>query len=294
MTKFEIPRINLNNLIDVTKRDDELEKMRSGIFNLGFFIFHDLPFNIRLIDRAVEVAKHIFSLPEETKNSFAHPEWAYQQGYIPFNQENAKTNEVADFKEIWHHKPGRIHPTVNPEVEDFDVLHELFETLEEVAIVLLEAIGQIIGRPEGHYRKCVTKGDSLLRLLHYIRDDSSNKSPWAAAHEDIGFLTILTTVADNALHVRGKNGQEYVPQLNEGELIAQIGDTLQYESEAMGDNPQLVSTTHWVENPGNLTKRISLPFFTHPKSNTPIGNTTAGEYLLKRLAEIGLKKDNNA
>ena len=147
-------------------------------------------------------------------------------------KENAKDqgSENPDYKEVWHHKPDRIHPPLMPNISDFEIIPMLFDVLEETAITLLDAIGEIIGRPKNHYRDCVTGGDSLLRLLQYTRPKTDKNPPWAAAHEDIGFLTILTTALGKALHVKSKSGEVFIPELQAGQFIAQIGDTLQYES----------------------------------------------------------------
>lgn len=85
-----------------------------------------------------------------------------------------------------------------------------------------------------------------------------------------------------------------------GQIIVDTGDMLQNLT-----NGLFKSTTHRVVNPAEAkTRRLSLPFFVHPRSEIDLSphpacikrtggiarfpDLTAGEYLNQRLQEIGL------
>ena len=81
-------------------------------------------------------------------------------------------------------------------------------------------------------------------------------------------------------------------------LIVDSGDMLERLT-----NGVIPSTTHRVVNPeGPNVSRYSMPFFMHPRSDTPLDvlpscigagakfpPITAGAFLAERLREIGLK-----
>lgn len=294
----ELPRVNVQKLLEGgSARAKEVEKIRSCVFSLGIFIIDNTGIDSKKIHLGIEIMQKLFALDEEVKRAYERPADKYQEGYIPWGQEHAKGEVKSDHKEVWHVKGDRKYKRINPEeIEGFEVFFELFSELELMAIELLEAIGEVIGRKPGHYREMVTGGDSLLRLLNYkLHPSLQEKSieeimetPWAAKHEDIGLLTILTTAIGKALHVQAHNGEVFVPELAEGEMVAQIGDSLAYESGKLGDSPALISTPHWVANVNGEKQRSAMPFFTHAMPEAMIADMTADDLLNKRLEEIGL------
>lgn len=309
MTDFaQLPRVCMGRLFQKDSKDEELTKIKNGIFVHGFFIFINSGITQKSINQGYEALRKIFALDEHVKQRYERPDFKYQEGRIPWNLEHSEHTDTAkepsDHKECWHIKNGINYPRVWPqEVREFDVLEQLFFQFEEIGIQLLDAIGTILGREPNFYREQVTSGDSLFRLLHYklpetfegANDPEALKQiPWAAKHTDIGYLTILPTAMGKSLHVQSHTGEVIVPELAPGEMIAQIGDTLMRQSQAAGDSPHVISTSHWVQNVNGDPERFSYPFFVHPKRETIIDESTgltAGAFLDQRLAKIGLSKE---
>ena len=107
----------------------------------------------------------------------------------------------------------------------------------------------------------------------------------------------------DGLQVLRRDGQWIPITALPDQLVVNVGDMLERLT-----NKKLKSTIHRVVNPPRQlmnTPRYSIPFFMHPRSEmdlTSLKNCidaehpklfediTAGEFLDKRLAEIGLKK----
>lgn len=295
MSQFEdLPRVDVQKLMSTnqSERSAELEKIKACVFNLGVVVITNTGIDTSKIELGQRVMRTLFALPEEVKNGYADADIGYQEGYGPWGVENAKGSEEEDKeKEFWHVKGDRLYPRVDPEgVDGFEIFFELFEIFEQLGINMLEAIGEIIGRKPGYYRDMVTGGDTLLRLLHYKKSEEKDVKYWAYPHKDIGLCTILIIVEGGALYIRAHDGTEFRPALKKGEIVIQIGDTLQEDSIGHKDEPMLVSTEHWVENDGEPAERYSMPCFIHPKPETPINGTTSNALLNERLGDIGLKE----
>ena len=143
--------------------------------------------------------------------------------------------------------------------------------------------------------------DSLLRLIHYPPiTNSSGSAARAAAHQDINFITLLIQATEGGLELQAPGGDWVAIEAEPNQLIVDSCDML-----ANLTNGQFRSTMHRVVNPPDLGKRrLSMPFFMHPKQDTNLTplpaciertsgqadypSWTAGEFLAKRLAEIGL------
>ena len=261
--------------------------------------------------------KDFFSLPPEAKLKYSHPDKNNQRGFVKFGQEHAKGNENADLKEFWqvgqtnipdnadlsHYPPNEVCT----EFPDFSKRSdELYGALEEVGLIVLEAIAMHLALPLNYFREKTEGGNSILRAIHYppIKDEPKS-SVRSAEHEDINLITLLIGASASGLEVMGLDGNWNKVTADSEHIVMNCGDMLQRLT-----NHQLKSTTHRVVNPPRElwhTPRFSIPFFCHPKPNmkldalpqcVPAGEApkdppiTAGEYLNERLAEIGLKKDD--
>ena len=122
----------------------------------------------------------------------------------------------------------------------------------------------------------------------------------AAAHEDINLITLLCEATAGGLELLERDGTWRPIFAHPGQIIVDSGDMLQNIS-----NGYFKSTTHRVVNPDNSRdRRFSMPFFVHPRSEVSLSPLpsciartggqvrfppiTAGDYLQRRLTEIGL------
>lgn len=267
------------------------------------------------IDRAYDVFKRFFALPDEVKRQYHVPGGGGARGYTPFGVETAKDSKHFDLKEFWHvgreiardskyasDMPANLWPS---EIAEFkEVAYGLYTTLDNLGSRVLSALALHIGLPENYFADKTDSGNSILRPIHYppiTADDIPNVR--AGAHEDINLITLLVGASAAGLEVKSRKG-EWVPFTADADtIVVNIGDMLQRLT-----NHVYPSTTHRVVNPpGEQARqpRYSTPFFLHPNPDflidvlpstiTPDNPKrypepiTAQGYLEERLREIKLK-----
>lgn len=280
----------------------------------GFAVVCDHPVDQNVIDKAIADTKAFFALPETTKRRYFIEDGAGQRGYTPFAHENAKGSAAKDLKEFWHlgrDLPGD-HPyrgvmAENVSVEEIDSFNNstyaLYNALDEMGTVLLQAIAKDLGLEEDWFARTVDYGNSILRLLHYPPIEGDPKSSVrAGAHEDINVITLLLGAEESGLQAKTVEGNWLPVHPPQGALVINIGDMLQRLT-----NNVLPSTTHRVVNPTKERmkfSRYSTPFFLHFNPDFKIKTLetcispdnpdhypepiSAHDYLLERLEEIGL------
>ncbi len=267
------------------------------------------------IDRAYDVFKRFFALPDEVKRQYHVPGGGGARGYTPFGVETAKDSKHFDLKEFWHvgreiprdsryaaDMPPNLWPS---EIAEFkEVAYGLYTTLDNLGSRVLSALALHIGLPENYFADKTDSGNSILRPIHYppiTADDIPNVR--AGAHEDINLITLLVGASAAGLEVKSRKG-EWVPFTADADtIVVNIGDMLQRLT-----NHVYPSTTHRVVNPpGEQARqpRYSTPFFLHPNPDFLIDvlpstitadnpkrypePITAQGYLEERLREIKLK-----
>lgn len=298
-------------------KDSFVSALGSSFRETGFAVITDHGLDQNMIDAAVAQTKAFFDLPEETKQAYHAHLNGGRRGFTPFGTENAKGRKTADLKEFWHTgraaAPGAAFaesmtetPSVS-EIAGFDTAtHALFDALDHMGQSILRAIALHLELEEDWFTPRVAQGNSILRLLHYPAQETPPPpgSVRAAAHEDINVITLLLGAEEAGLEVKHRSGEWLGVNPPAGALVINVGDMLQRLT-----NGVLPSTTHRVVNPSTeraAHPRYSTPFFLHfapeilidplescikpgQEAMTPI---TAHDYLMERLREIGLLKDN--
>lgn len=258
------------------------------------------------IERAYAAAKRVFALPENVKAQYEIARLNGQRGFVGQGRERAKGETVPDRKEFWHvgregDEPSNLWPEQVPEFRS--AVLDLYQALETCGLHLLEAIALYLGEPRDSLRCLAVGGSSLLRVAHYPAQDGARKSShdaaWAAPHEDINFLTLLCEATGSGLELLRTDGTWMPVAAPPGQIIVDVADMLQNLTNGM-----LRSVTHRVVAAPESSARLSMPFFLHPRPEvdlTPLSgcvtrtggverypHQTAGEYLARRLREIGL------
>ena len=272
--------------------------------DVGFFALVNHGVDRSLIQRSYQLAQAFFELPDEVKLRYEDLTLNGQRGFTRFGREHAKDQPAPDLKEFWH--VGRECHLANfdpIEVPEFRlVMEQLYGQLEQCAVKLLEACALYLGEPRSFLSDSTIDADTILRIIHYppVSSRADPASLRSAPHEDINLITLLCEATDSGLELLQRDGTwKAIPNFP-GQIIVDSGDMLQHLT-----NGLLKSTTHRVVNPGDRSRRFSMPFFVHPTTETDLtplqsciertgGATTfptitAGEYLYRRLAEIGLK-----
>ena len=306
MRDISIPTISLQSLDSSAHRTVSVQTVGRALEQSGFFIVEDHGISADQIADCYRVAETFFSLPEETKRIYRRPETNGQRGFTEFGREHAKDSEQADLKEFFqigredgNSLPANTWPSEVPEFRE--TIGRLYRQLESIGIKLLGACSEHLGL-EPEFLPRLTKGsDSILRVIHYPPiEEADNSAARAAPHQDINFITLLIQATGGGLELQTPDG-DWVPiDAKPNQLIVDSCDMM-----ANLTNGRFRSTMHRVVNPPKLVKRrLSMPFFMHPTKDTDLTplpaciertngqadypSWTAGEFLAKRLEEIGL------
>jgi isopenicillin N synthase-like dioxygenase len=294
-----IPVVDLRDL--ATSRASFVQALGDGLAGLGFVAVVGHPIDGYFLDQCYAAAARVFALPESVKRRYEIAEGGRQRGFTPFGTERAKDQNISDLKEFWQlgrdPLPGSTLPVnIFPaEVPEFgDVFTEYYARCETVAVGLLGAIGEYLGRPPGFFERLVENGNTVARVLHYpdLPGGTEAGAVRAAAHEDINLITLLPASTKPGLELLARDGTWMATTVPPGVLIVDTGDIMQFLTAG-----RLPSTTHRVVNPdASDGGRFSLPFFVHPypeallvPENPSYGEPIRADDMLKaRLREIGV------
>lgn len=314
MSEQTIPVVDLNDFhsSNPSMRKAFIKTLGDALVDLGFFAIENHGVDAGLIDKCYDLNNQFFRLDDAIKKSYEIESLKGQRGYISFGKEHAKDSASPDLKEFWHvgrdlaqdHELNNVYPkNIWPkEVSSFrEGFLELYRQLDTCSMKILQAAALYLDLPEDRFTKISSLGNTILRLIHYppIPENAHPASIRAAAHEDINLITLLCESTAPGLELLQRDGTWRPIHSLKGQIIGDAGDMLQNIT-----NGFFKSTTHRVVNPDNSReRRFSMPFFIHPESNADLspleecirltGGTkqyesiTAGEYLNRRLEEIG-------
>jgi isopenicillin N synthase-like dioxygenase len=290
------------------------QELGNSFVEYGFAIVRNHGIPQELIDRAEQLSKQFFALPDEVKRKYLIEGSGGARGYTAFGIETAKGAQAFDLKEFWHvgrelsagHKfrdvmADNIWPDEIPGFKETYL--ELYDAFDAAGVKVLRAIARFLNVDEDYFTDTVRDGNSVMRLLHYpAQNEPTGNHIRAGAHEDINTITLLLGAEEAGLELKTKDGRWIPVSPKPGELVINIGDMLQRLT-----NGYLRSTSHRVVNPAPdraSHARYSMPFFLHFRPDFVIealpGTVPPGEepkwppissheYLQERLREIKLK-----
>ena len=295
----EIPKLSLDDLVNNDQTSIKL--LSSALSDHGFFVITDHNISHSLFDRAYEYSKKFFDLNLNTKNLYSFRENAGARGYTPFGKETALGETVPDLKEFWHHGPiiddsydERIMKNVSvQEIEGFnDFFDDLFYEMHNLGSKLLSSISLTLGLDSNFFDKSTSKGNSLLRLIHYPPSNNENMFR-AREHADINLITLLIGANEPGLEVKDKSGKWIPVSSSYEDIVCNIGDMMQLITDH-----KLKSTPHRVVKykTDEIKSRYSIPFFMHPSPDTILksvfnnedSGVLAHDFLDERLKAIKL------
>ena len=211
-----IPKISLKNLL--SNDINSLEVLSNALKNHGFFIITDHNISHELFNNSYEFSEKFFKLDSSIKNKYSFRENAGARGYTPFGKETALGETTPDMKEFWHHGPitddsfdARITSNINvAELPEFNSQFDgLFNDLNLLGMKVLSAIAVILHKEPNFFDDWVSKGNSLLRLLHYPPVSDTSNIYRARAHADINLITLLVGAEESGLEVKNPDGNWY-------------------------------------------------------------------------------------
>ena len=291
------------SMLDIEQRDAEtIAELKLALTSHGFFTITDHGIADEVLHSSYRLSKDFFSLPDAVKNTYAHPEKAGARGYTPFGKETAVGETTPDLKEFWHHGP-LVNDSYDPrisknilvsELSDFNAQFDiLFNQLNMLGLKVLSAIAVILGKESSFFDSWATKGNSILRLIHYPPVVDSSNILRARAHEDINLITLLVGAEESGLEVQNPEGDWIPIAAKSKSIVCNIGDMMQLVTRS-----QLKSTSHRVvdHNASSSASRYSMPFFLHPSPEIELcsivddspGSISAHDFLEERLRAIKL------
>jgi isopenicillin N synthase-like dioxygenase len=294
-----IPKISLKNLLN--NDSYSLELLSSALKDHGFFVITDHSIPHDLFHKAYAFSENFFNLDSSIKNNYSYRENAGARGYTPFGKETALGETVPDLKEFWHHGPvvddtydNRIMKNINvDEIKEFNkVFDNLFVEMNNLGFALLKSISLSLELPSDFFEKSTSKGNSLLRLIHY--PPSNNENIYRAReHADINLITLLIGANEPGLEVKDKSGNWIPVSSSFEDIVCNIGDMMQLITDKV-----LKSTPHRVVKykTDEIKSRYSIPFFLHPSPDTILKSiyrkddegVLAHDFLDERLKAIKL------
>ena len=300
MSFNSIPSFSMSRIED---RDHAtIEELKLALMTHGFFTITDHGISDDVLTSSYSVSKEFFALPEDIKNSYAHPEKAGARGYTPYGKETAVGETTADLKEFWHHGPivdklfdPRIKKNIEvKEIKNFNSQFDiLFSQLNNLGLKVLRSIALILGKKDNFFNDWVIKGNSLLRLIHYPPVSDPSNILRARAHGDINLVTLLVGAEKSGLEVKNPNGKWIPIAAKSKSIVCNIGDMMELVTRS-----KLKSTSHRVvdHNVNASTSRYSMPFFLHPSPDVMLGSivdnssesVSAHDFLEERLRAIKL------
>ena len=300
MSFNSIPSFSMSRIED---RDHAtIEELKLALMTHGFFTITDHGISDDVLTSSYSVSKEFFALPEDIKNSYAHPEKAGARGYTPYGKETALGETTADLKEFWHHGPivdelfdSRIEKNIEvKEIKNFNSQFDiLFSQLNNLGLKVLSSIALILGKKDNFFNDWVIKGNSLLRLIHYPPVSDPSNILRARAHGDINLVTLLVGAEKSGLEVKNPNGKWIPIAAKSKSIVCNIGDMMELVTRS-----KLKSTSHRVvdHNVNASTSRYSMPFFLHPSPDVMLRSivdnssesVSAHDFLEERLRAIKL------
>jgi len=314
----KIPSVNLLDFLsnDPKIKQKFVDEIGQAYETIGFVALKGHFLEDSLVDKLYSEIKKFFDLSTAQKQRYEVPEIGGQRGYVSFGKESAKGRKEGDLKEFWHfgqyvkNEPEleNKYPEniIVEELDDFNKIgQKTYELLEDTGRHILRAIACYLKLEETYFDKHIFNGNSILRAIHYPPiTEEPKKAERAAAHGDINLITLLMGAQGRGLQVLNNQGEWVDAIAEDDEIIVNIGDMLSRHT-----NNKLKSTIHRVVNPPkNLwnSSRYSIPFFLHPRLEMPLNcidscidennpkgfeDITAGDFLYKRLVDLGLVKD---
>ncbi|MCE2516482.1 MAG: isopenicillin N synthase family oxygenase [Alphaproteobacteria bacterium] len=266
--------------------------LATSLRETGFAVLVNHPIDAARIDQAYDAWAEFFA--SDSKHDWLRdPD--DQDGFFPFQSENAKGATAKDLKEFYHvYSWGRVPDSLNA------LTRQLYQDLVDLGVTMLgwlddEMPEDVRAGMTAPLRSMMQDSQqSLFRILHYppVADDANPSAIRAAAHEDINLITLLLAGSRPGLEAMDTQGNWHSVSCDPGMITVNNGDMLSLATD--GHYP---STPHRVINPdaveggkGENVSRYSMPMFLHPHKDAALKpDFTADMFLQQRLKEIGLK-----
>jgi 2OG-Fe(II) oxygenase superfamily len=197
-------------------------------------------------------------------------------GYFSFGTEKSLGAPCHDPKEFFHFYENSFCPD--------ELYHEtlhLFNMLKYLAIKSLMHISTKFNLGQSPVDSLEESAALVMRIAYYPLNFESELI--AHPHQDINLVTIIPQASASGLQILETDGNWISCNPVGNQAIVLFGDMLEDLTDYV-----IPATTHRVVNP--YAQRISFVFFANPRVSFRLSKRwTAGDFLSRRMKEIGLK-----
>lgn len=299
-----IPRIDARHLSDPARRAAALDRIAHAATETGFMAVHGTALSRGDVEAVLAAYRDFFRRPEAQKARIDMARTGSNRGWGASGGERVDPLANPDYKQVFDMgfelpagDPLAVHglkyyaPNVFPDdMPEFRArLEGYYAAALGVAMAVLRAVAEALGRPAGSFDAAFDRPMALLRGNFYPARPS-----WAGArdfgiapHTDYGCLTLLATDGRAGLEVQGRGGSWTPLAAPPGEFVVNFGEMLE-----MWTDGAVRATPHRVI--GGPEERISVPLFFNPNYDTDIAPPgterpiLAGAHLAKRYDETYL------
>lgn len=275
------------------------EQLREVTHDVGFFYLTGHGISAAEIDRAFDLTRQFFALPDEDKLEIEMVKSPHFRGYNRTGME--RTLGKPDWREqldIASEYPVNTDPEAPPYMRlrgpnqwpsKLPELKSHFQAWEarctEISERLLEAWALSLGAPADFFDDVfLGEPSSLIKLVRYPGRKSRGQG--VGAHNDSGILTLLMVEeGKGGLQVEYQDRWIDVPPLP-GAFVVNIGEMMEYATDGY-----LKATAHRVITPPENTERLSIPFFYNPALQGTVKKMTLPPELKARAR--GVTQDPN-
>ncbi|UOE43899.1 isopenicillin N synthase family dioxygenase [Agromyces larvae] len=248
--------------------------LRRATHEVGFFslIGHGVPASV--IERAYDVARAFFALPESQKLAIENVKSPHFRGYtrmggertlgrvdireqIDIGAERPAVPLDPDTPDYWILQGPNLWPESLPELRE--VAADWIARLDAVASRLLTAWAEALGAPADTFDHAFERPSPYLKIVRYPGVDAEQPAQGVGAHKDLGVLTLLSVEDGKAGLQVEKDGEWIDVVAPPGAFIVNIGELLEIATDGY-----LKATLHRVVSPAPGTERISIPYFHGP------------------------------
>ncbi|QEO14043.1 isopenicillin N synthase family oxygenase [Agromyces intestinalis] len=270
-----IPVLDLSQLNGTPEQQAAFrDDLRRATHEVGFFslVGHGVP--TRVIDRAYDVARAFFALPESHKLAIENVTSPHFRGYtrmggertlgrvdireqIDIGAERPAVPLTDDTPDYWVLEGPNLWPESLPELRE--VADDWIARLDVVASRLLAAWAEALGAPADTFDAAFERPSPYLKIVRYPGVDAEQPAQGVGAHKDLGVLTLLSVEDGKAGLQVEKDGEWIDVVAPAGAFIVNIGELLEIATDGY-----LKATLHRVVSPAPGTERISIPYFHGP------------------------------
>ena len=276
-----IPVIDLSLLNGTPEQQAQFrDDLRRATHEVGFFslVGHGVPGE--LIDRAYEVARAFFALPESHKLAIENVNSPHFRGYtrmggertlgrvdireqIDIGAERPAVTVGPDTPDYWILQGPNLWPEALPELRE--VAEEWIARLDEVSTRLLRAWAEALGAPADTFDAAFATPSPYMKIARYPGVEAEQPAQGVGAHKDLGVLTLLSVEEGKAGLQVEKYGECIDVTPPAGAFVVNIGELLE-----IATGGYLKATLHRVVSPAPGTERISIPYFHGPSLDAAI------------------------